>query len=1316
LADNSLFFTSLGAGFLVPALLRRRNLSGIQGAAVLALLPWALRFFLALPRWIIPGTAVFWDSLLLSLDRNNFVSLIPYYWAAFSSFFALGSRRFLRGDLIAQAVLLLTVFLMARTANIEAYRLPVLVLGCFGIIVFLQMLAFIFSADPAYRIGGAEQFGAAVVIFVLVLLGACLLIRPSEEMAVDQSGGLLQPKLFSFDFSQFLRLESEINVNTDLVLIIHKEEDPNHILLRRFILSGYNSKGGFYFDEARDGAGHPSRLPRRQWERPSENEIPLRQDAPFRMVDQEYYLVNFDAQALIGLNQIEEVTPFRTWDASSFNSAYAVRSRVNDALPFELVDAVQGVPGEANSGMDSESYRHYTDYGADERIAAKALEFTQGVRDYGSQVQMIYDALKYGEYRYSLKPGLAPDGDQLGYFLFEVKKGYCSYFAFAMTLLLRSQGIPARAAVGFFMDNDSGAFDYYPVRQNMAHAWVEVWFPGYGWVEYDPTSPYLAAGEDARFMSGGPQEQFEKLMEEILKNRSLLSVKTGSGEEERSIALKALGRQAGVLIRRFWPLVLFAVLVLTALRMRIGNLLAVFLSSGTRQKALRLWAHTERRLALGGFKWSKKNALPEWVKDMDARFDLGLYTMYLAVSAARFAPAFDGGEYAALKNLYGDFCRSYAGAFSPLRRLLAWLFPPLALMLPPRTGSDRGSGSSGRDGPDKRPGTMAGAAVKGPPGGKGPPLLLLLALCLFFIRGDLGYSQEGPGSPEQLYLDAMTAQDRENWDRAVQLLMEGSELYPGDGRFPWALGSLYDSRHLYSLAWEQFRKARNLVGDDPELLYQLSRTAALLNLDADAAVYLERLLQYENTHYRAIGDLGWIYYKLHRLAEGEALLLNALTMLGPDRTFSMTLGTIYADMFRYDAAKERYLEAIEESERLGDFVFSAVASYNLSILESRFYKYREAAEATGASLASADRPSGHLAQGELCIRQLDLSRAFAEYEAAYERDRSPLAKLSLAQAYQIAGRLDEARLYAEDCLASKDHSWMVNFGMNPNQYKQDIHEILWKSYRGLANRERLSPHSGPVETLAALGRSISYRFKQKTNRLLYEKYSLLSAGSYAAQGQSLDALSNYYNAFRSYRFRALDYLRSGRDYEVPLIPQALPSYEFEEADLLGRAEKALTLPGSFDAVFERDMIAEVYRSAAQKSRRIGARREAAERLYALNCGALIQEGIRLPVNLSLAPAENGRTAFAAPLVRALGKAGFEIRGESSRFELTVQWSDNLVWELYDTQRGRGILRRSYSSGELAAFGISARDRQNFRMGSAGAKALARALADTAFRQ
>ncbi|MBA3379468.1 MAG: transglutaminase domain-containing protein [Chloroflexia bacterium] len=90
-----------------------------------------------------------------------------------------------------------------------------------------------------------------------------------------------------------------------------------------------------------------------------------------------------------------------------------------------------------------------------------------------------------------------PDGaDIVDYLLFERERGYCEYSASAMTVMLRSIGIPARVAVGFYPGDYDQRQAWFLYLQNNAHAWTEVFFPGYGWIPFEPTSsqPLIDSG------------------------------------------------------------------------------------------------------------------------------------------------------------------------------------------------------------------------------------------------------------------------------------------------------------------------------------------------------------------------------------------------------------------------------------------------------------------------------------------------------------------------------------------------------------------------------------------------------------------------------------------------------------------------------------------------------------------------------------------------------------------------------------------------------------------------------------------------------
>jgi hypothetical protein len=1234
LADTSVFTATLLLGFAAAVFLSVFRVNGKPATPAAALIsigfiPWTGRALIAVPRLFMPGrtdeVAVFFDSLLLNLDRNNFVSLLPFYWIAASSWLAVRSRKFLRAAVITDTFILLFIYSATRAQKIELYRWPIVTIVMFAAVVFLQAMALLFSTSPETQLQRKEACFAVTALFVVAALGGFLFLKPFQEHAVEMGGGLLRPKLFSFDFSQFLKLDSEISMKNDLVMIVKKEDDGN-TLLRRSVLSGYSRKQGFFRIEELDERTHPQRLPGRHvYLQPAEFEAA-------RIEKQEYFLVNFDASAFIGMKEPASISPYENWDASSFSSAYAVESLVSDANFLQLSRAADNAGhlgaarvSAAELNLSENEFKIYTDYGDDGRIRALACEITEGRDNYNGKVAAVYEHLKYGGYRYSLKPGIAPDGDQLGWFLFNSKKGYCSYFAFAFALLLRSVGIPARVAAGFFVDPETNTFNYYPVRSDMAHAWVEVAFPRYGWIEFDPTTENLAEGEEFSFQSGTDPALFEKYIREILENRPRMKLKEGGGDAPPASPFGLLARKSLDLLRSYsFALAAFALLSLF-FYIRCGLFFSVFFTRKPRAKSVRLFKHACRLLRLAGERRDTALAEAQWCQKLDLQYG-GIYSLYLAGAAARFASEYAACDFITQKANYENFRASYKKSVPFWRRVCSWVLPPLTLA----------------------PSSFKNASLT--------PLLLAVFLS-GLLSGSAAKAQSaqsgeenGLSSADALYEEAADADYAEHWERAIELYREGGRLYPEDIRFAWSLGNLFYNRSLYGLAWDEYREAETNGGANSFLLSRMARTAGYLNRDGLSVEYYERALEIDNGNKDAIGSLGWMYFKVHRLLDGEALLLSALERFGDDADFSMTLGTVYSGMYRYDDGKRWYDRAISLGEMTGDRAFTAVAWYNLSILESRFYRYGLCMDAANFSLEAQNRSSGRLARGELWQNQLRLEKAREDYEAAYETDASPLSKLSLAQAYQASGRLEEARLYAEDCLKGGDNSWMLNFGIDPARYKRDIRQILCKTYSGLAQAARLRRLHFQF---------ITNSFKAKVNGLLYRKYCLAAADAYRAKmrsgGPYLDSFTQYYNAFEAYPRRAQAYLNKARAFETELIPASVPSYCLEEGVLLKDSNLIKEALNALDPLWERELIARCYKELARGkalSLSAGERRAAAEKLFALNKGALLQAGLRLPARIEIIENEGAAVSRKA-LLRALKAAGFSEAGEAGRFTLSI---------------------------------------------------------------
>ena len=188
------------------------------------------------------------------------------------------------------------------------------------------------------------------------------------------------------------------------------------------------------------------------------------------------------------------------------------------------------VDGEVLAYDDDNSYRDFVydnymdkDTSCDDRIQKELLgEIMDGdydTLDAQGRARFIMDTIAFfaDEYEYTLSPGVTPVAkDYVEYFLFEQKKGLCTHFASAAVMIFRSVGIPARYVEGFVIPQslytgnpvskkeatvrENGGlkkemWEYYDIEltDRYAHAWVEVYIDGIGWVTIDPTPGYAEA-------------------------------------------------------------------------------------------------------------------------------------------------------------------------------------------------------------------------------------------------------------------------------------------------------------------------------------------------------------------------------------------------------------------------------------------------------------------------------------------------------------------------------------------------------------------------------------------------------------------------------------------------------------------------------------------------------------------------------------------------------------------------------------------------------------------------------------------------------
>jgi len=481
------------------------------------------------------------------LSFGEFDSLVIYYqFSAFAILFTTGwifGWGFLRlrywSVVVATLLLGCCIYVVAKNNSDTVEKL----LWSFSPVV-LYAIYIIFTAEQIYSYKDkSQQFWwfltrrimAFSALAALLLTGITYLMRKEISETVDNYGGggkagknsmLKQNKDGTFDLEDYAKLRSQLGRNNELLFCAHIDnyfegtDIPNPLYLTAF----YYTK----FDTLTETFEREANLPLSDLFEPDPSSLPLfgtKTDSTViknsgskeygKEVEIQVYSRKLSPTTYLAPHTGYFVQPitvekdfrdsFKTaFRAKSYisrlNSAYAVYNAKNPQIEAFQKERFKVMRNYGDySKEDAKFMAYYTYMPSDakfknisnlaQQVAGKAttpVDKVIAIRDYFLSKDPSGAAL----FKYTDNPGVPdiPDASKLQYFLFQNRKGYCAYFAGATLFMLRSLGVPSRIAVGFMTvdrsDKNKGWYWYYA---DQAHAWVQVYFPGLGWLDFDTT-------------------------------------------------------------------------------------------------------------------------------------------------------------------------------------------------------------------------------------------------------------------------------------------------------------------------------------------------------------------------------------------------------------------------------------------------------------------------------------------------------------------------------------------------------------------------------------------------------------------------------------------------------------------------------------------------------------------------------------------------------------------------------------------------------------------------------------------------------------
>ncbi len=355
---------------------------------------------------------------------------------------------------------------------------------------------------------------------------------------------------------------------------------------------------------------------------------------------------------------------FTATDSSVYDNGIQYRIIGGDVYDYADMGGIMKKYRSSATINSYESYVHdqYLFVNAEDSIVVNEMFGTSELQTAQEKADYIQSVVAYlkDNYTYTLKPGKVPDGKSVvEYFLKDSKKGYCTYFATSAAIILRCSGIPTRYCAGYTVNTrtaqahtfgQDNEYMNYEVYDNAAHAWVEAYIDGYGWVTVDPTPGY---GENDAVEEASTEQTSEGASQsyssESTDDNNMEADNTSDIQQEattqQAVNVKSRHFSGKIRISGLFVVICAAILIVIAavacVATRIVSRIHLLRNNSVDEKqVLKMYAYLERLLASLGYRRNPDSDYEEYIDSIvqsdEHLRDAGLEDTVQTILAVRF--------------------------------------------------------------------------------------------------------------------------------------------------------------------------------------------------------------------------------------------------------------------------------------------------------------------------------------------------------------------------------------------------------------------------------------------------------------------------------------------------------------------------------------------------------------------------------------------------------------------------------------------------------------------------------------------------------